>query len=196
SDLRLRLQRASVVAANGWLISGQKGFAKGERAIGSWDEDTITMAVEAARDALTEIDRAGVSQVVLASTSLPFADRQNAGVVKEALNLDDAVGALDVAGSQRAGTSALLQALYAAGGGAGRVLCLASEKRRTQPGSEAEVIGGDAAAGFLVGEGEVVAEFVGAHSVSTDFVDHFRSEGQEFDYGWEARWVRDEGFGK
>ena len=121
------------MAANGWFNSGQKGFAKGERAIGGWDEDTITMAVEAARDALTELDRSGVSQVVLASTSLPFADRQNAGVVKEALNLADEVAALDVAGSQRAATSALLQSLYAAAGGAGQVLCLASEKRRTQP---------------------------------------------------------------
>ena len=29
-----------------------------------------------------------------------------------------------------------------------------------------------------------------------DFVDHFRGESEEFDYGWEERWIRDEGYTK
>lgn len=193
---RLRLQRQAIAQAHAWFAPGLKALAKGERAMANWDEDAITMAVEAARDCLGPLDRQRVARVVLASTSHPFSDRQNAGIVKEALNLPDAVATLDVAGSQRAGTSALLDALYAARGGAGDILCLASEKRRTQPASELELITGDAAAGFLVGEGELAAEFLGGHSVSIDFVDHFRSQGQEFDYGWESRWVRDEGYGK
>ncbi|HXK47600.1 MAG TPA: 3-oxoacyl-[acyl-carrier-protein] synthase III C-terminal domain-containing protein, partial [Deltaproteobacteria bacterium] len=31
---------------------------------------------------------------------------------------------------------------------------------------------------------------------SCDFVDHYKGSGKEFDYGWEERWVRDEGYGK
>ncbi len=193
---RLRLQRQAVVAANAWFNAGLRANGKGERAMASWDEDAITMAVEAARDTLTGLDRGRVNKVVLASTSLPFADRQNAGVVKEALNLSDEVASMDVSGSQRAGASALLDALQASKGGAGEILCLAAEKRAAAPASELELTSGAAAAGLLVGEGEVVAEFLGGHSSSIDFVDHFRSEGQEFDYGWEARWVRDEGYAK
>jgi hydroxymethylglutaryl-CoA synthase len=194
---RLRLQRQAVAEAHAWFAPGLRSLGRGERAMANWDEDPITMAVEAARDGLNGLDRDRVSRVVLASTSHPFVDRQNAGVVKEALNLGDAVGALDVGGSQRAGTSALIDALQAAKGGAGDVLCIASEKRRAAPASELEMVGGDAAAALLVGEGdEVGAEFLGAHSLTIDFVDHFRSEGQEFDYGWEARWVRDEGYSK
>ncbi|MDB5448317.1 MAG: hypothetical protein JWQ97_3634 [Phenylobacterium sp.] len=193
---RLRLQRQSVAAAHAWYAPGLRGLGKGERSMCSWDEDALTMSVEAARDALTDLDRARVRRVVMASTSLPFADRQNAGVTKEALNLDDGVGAMDVGGSQRAATSALMDALYAAKGGAGEVLVVAAEKRHAQAASEMEMMAGDAAAAFLVGEGDVAAEFVGGRSISVDFVDHYRSEGQEFDYGWEPRWIRDEGYAK
>ena len=193
---RLRLQRAAVAAAHAWFAPGLRGLAKGERAMSSWDEDSITMAVEAGRDVLEGLDRARVARVVLASTTAPFADRQNAGVIKEALNLSDGVGALDVGGSQRAATSALMDALAAVRGGAGETLCLTAEKRRAQPASELELTGGDAAAGFLVGEGVVAANFLGGHSSTIDFVDHFRGGGRDFDYNWEARWVRDEGYAK
>jgi hydroxymethylglutaryl-CoA synthase len=193
---RLRLQRQVVVQAHAWFAPGLKDLGQGERAMANWDEDAVTMAVEAARDCLTGLERRRVARVILASTSHPFLDRQNAGIVKEALNLADSVGSMDVCGSQRAATSALLNALYAAKGGAGETLCLSSEKRRARPGSELELTTGDAAVGLLVGEVDVVAEFLGGHSVSIDFVDHFRSEHQDFDYGWEARWVRDEGYAK
>ncbi|CAN7650891.1 3-hydroxy-3-methylglutaryl CoA synthase [Phenylobacterium sp. LjRoot219] len=191
---RKRLQRAAIYSTNAWFAPGLKGLAKGERAVGDWDEDVITMAVEAARDTLEGVDRATVGSLSLASTSLPFVDRLNSGVVKEALNLADGIAALDVTGSQRAGTSALLQALAAAAGGRGPHLCLASEMRKSRPASEAELTTGDAAAGLLVGAGEPVARFLGAHSVTADFVDHYRSAGMTFDYAWESRWVRDEGY--
>ena len=31
-------------------------------------------------------------------------------------------------------------------------------------------------------------------SISDDFVDHFRGPNEEFDYNWEERWIRDEGY--
>ncbi len=193
---RLRLQRAAVAGAHAWFAPGLRGLGKGERAMASWDEDSITMAVEAARDCLGDLDRGAVSRVVLASTSLPFMDRQNAGVVKEALNLSDNVAALDVTGSQRAGTSALIDAFLAAQAAQSPVLCLASELRQTTPASEMELISGDAAVGLLLGDGNTVADLVAAHSTTIDFVDHFRAAGRDADYGWEGRWVRDEGYAK
>src|ERR1700753_512821 len=106
-----RLQRAVILAAHGWFAGGLRGLAAGERAVANWDEDTITMAVEAARDCLTGLDRDSVKAITLASTTLPYADRLNSGVVKEALTLSGAVGASDATGALRAGTSALIQAL-------------------------------------------------------------------------------------
>ena len=187
-----RLQRSAAYAANAWFAPGLKGAAKGERATASWDEDPITMAVEAARDLLGESDRSCVAALSLASTTLPFADRLNAGVVKEALNLSDAVFASDQTGSQRCATSALIGALS----GSSTHLVLASDLRKARPASEAELSQGDAAAAILVGQGDVIARLIGSHSVTVDFVDHFRSQGQDFDYTWESRWIRDEGHTK
>lgn len=193
---RLRLQRASVYESVGWFNPGLKGLAKGERAAANWDEDPITMAVEAARDCLTDRDRGELSRVFLASTTLPNADRLNAGIVKEALNLSDEVGVTDFAGSQRAGTSALIQALDAAAGVDRAILCVAAERRKARPASEGELQQGDAAAAMLVGKGKPIARYLGATSLTIDFVDHFRETGRDFDYGWESRWVRDEGYAK
>ena len=192
-----RLQRAAVYAANAWFAPGLKGQSKGERAIACWDEDTVTMAVEAARDCLTGLDRAAVSGVTLASTTLPFADRLNAGLVKEALCLSDAITANDQTGSLRAGTSALIQALN----GRNATLVAAADLRKARPASEGELVQGDAAAALLVGPsgaglGEVAATLLGSHSITVDFVDHFRATGADFDYGWESRWIRDEGHTK
>ncbi len=199
---RLRLQRSVVAQAHHWFAPGLKGLARGERAMANWDEDAITMAVEAARDALAPAQREAVGTVVLASTSAPFADRQNSGIVKEALNLGDAVLTLDASGSQKCGTGALIQALrtQSQGGshdpdGPGRqVLCIASEHARARPASEAELINGDAAAAIVTGDGPGIARFLGSHSVSVDFVDHFRGQGVDYDYNWESRWIRDEGY--
>ncbi|MEO5598470.1 MAG: OB-fold domain-containing protein [Novosphingobium sp.] len=191
---RNRLQRAAIHATNKWFAGGLGGLAKGEKAIANWDEDAVTMALEAARDALEGFDRTQLATVTLASTTLPFADRLNAGIVKEALNLDDAIAAFDLTGSQRAATSGLIQALAAAKGGAGPQLAIASELRLSKPASENEMVYGDAAAALLIGEGEVIARSLGSHSITIDFVDHYRSSGMETDYGWEARWIRDEGY--
>lgn len=189
---RRRLQRAAIHAANKWFAPGLSGLARGERAVANWDEDAITMAVEAARDCLTDIDRSRIDGLTLASPTLPFADRLNAGVVKEALNLPDTVAAADATGSLRAGTSALIQALDA-----GRTrLIVAADLRKARAASEGELNQGDAAAAILVGSGEPIARVLHLRTTTADFVDHFRATGQEYDYGWEARWIRDEGYTK
>src|SRR3990172_1419039 len=84
---RLRLQRTAIAAANTWFNPGLRGLARGERAMANWDEDAVTMAVEAARDCLTGFDRGAVGSLYLASTTHPFDDRQNASIAAGALHL-------------------------------------------------------------------------------------------------------------
>ena len=189
---RLRLQRKSIAAANTWFAPGLRGLAKGERAMANWDEDSITMAVEAARDCLAGRDRSAIRQLMLASTTHPYDDRQNAGIVANALNLPSALAVLDVTGSQRAGTSALATGLASANGG--EILVAASEHRRAKAASPQEMHYGDGAAALLVGKGKPVARLLAAHSETVDFVDHFRGADAEHDYAWEERWIRDEGY--
>jgi len=191
---RLRLQRKSVAAANAWFAPAQRGLAKGERAMANWDEDSITMAVEAARDCLAGQERASIGQLILASTTHPYDDRQNAGIAANALNLPSALAVLDVTGSQRAGTSALATALGSASGAA--MLVMAAEHRRAKAASPQEMHYGDGAAALLVGKGKPVARLLASHSETVDFVDHFRGADADHDYVWEERWIRDEGYMK
>ena len=192
---KARLQRAEIAAAHAWVAPGLKGLAKGERTHANWDEDAVTMAVEAARDALAGDEGAGIAGVYMASTSFPFADRQNAGIVADALALPRGLLTLDLGSSQRAGTSALGVALKAAAGTDGPVIVVGSEKCTTKPASTLEMTRGDGAAALIVGRGDdVIARLIGQHTEAVDFVDHFRESGAEFDYTWEERWVRDEGY--
>lgn len=191
---RLRLNRASIAAAHKWAMPGLRGMAKGERSMCNWDEDAITMAVEAARDCLTGRERSDIGGVFFASTTLPFLDRQNAGVISAALNLEHGISSLDIAGSQRAGTSALITALRSTG--EGDTLLAAADARKARPASSGEMQFGHGAAALTIGTGNIIARLVGSYTVTTDFVDHFRGEGQEFDYGWEERWIREEGYSK
>jgi len=187
---RLRLQRRAIADANGWLNAALKSQAKGERAICNWDEDTVTMAVEACRDALAGRDRAAVQAIHLCSTTLPFLDRLNAGIVAQALDLDDEISALDIAATQRAGTSALRTALAARQD----ALIVASDNRRAKAASPVEIASGDGAAAILLGEGASIAVLRASATVAADFVDHYRSMEAPFDYQWEERWIRDSGY--
>lgn len=191
---RLRLSRQAVVAANAWYAPELKGKAKGHRSMANWDEDSITMAVAAARDALGGQDTQGiVREVFLVSSTLPFAERLNAGVVAEALNLDESVSALDITGSQCAALAGLSQALASAGAHKGTVLLTAADGRRTRAASAQELDYGDGAAALLLGQDNVIAQVLGQASLTVDFIDHFRLSGREIDYYGEERWVRDEG---
>ena len=193
---RRRLQRQAIVEANSWFNAGLRGYAKGERAMCNWDEDSLTMAVEAARDCLQSERPEDISAIFLASTTLPFADRQNAGIMATALNFSENLMTMDVSSSQRAGTTALINALQLAAGGA-NVLFATAEKRRAKSASASEMLYGDAAAALLLGQGDdVVAELLGHHQLATDFVDHYRGQNEDFDYNWEERWIRDEGYMK
>ena len=198
---RRRLQRKAIADANKWFAPGLAGAARGEKAMANWDEDAVTMAVEAGRNCLPAADpvrdRASVDAIYFASTSMPFSDRQNAGIAAGALQLSQTIPSTDVSSSMRAGTSALLAALDAAQSGRAKApLLIAGEKRKARAASSDEMRYGDAGAALSFGQSNVVARFVGSHSVTLDFVDHFRGEGEDYDYGWEERWIRDEGYTK
>ena len=187
---RRRLQRSAIAAANTWFDASLRGLARGERTMCSWDEDTVTMAVEAARD----MGPAAQTQALfLASTTHPFAVRQNAGIVAEALNLESDLRTMDVAGSLRASTTALMSALDAAAAGA-QAIVVAADRRKARAGSPMEMLSGDGAAALQVGSEGEIATLLGSATVAADFIDHFRASGDAYDYAWEDRWIRDEGW--
>ncbi len=194
---RLRLDRMAIFQNMGWFAPAIVMVAQGERSMCNWDEDTLTMAVAASRDCLIGKDKGTLNGLYLASTTLPFADRQNAGIVATALNMPSSILASDFTASQKAGTTALLAAIESVKSGErDNILVTATDKRETKPGYFYEMWFGDGAASLMVGSEDVIAEFKGSHSVSYDFVPHYRGANRKFDYMWEERWTRDEGYAK
>jgi len=188
---QLRMAKAAIADAHAWALPNLKSLARGERALCSWDEDAITMAVQASRECLGAYPAPRPAGLQFASTTAPFADLQNAAIVSGALRLPAQMPCQDVSGSTRAGLTALAQTLQY--GGAEDRLVVASDRRHARPGSTQELTYGAGAAAFLTGEGDVLARYLGAQSISLAFVDHFRESGERYDYFGEERWIRDEG---
>lgn len=188
----LRLARSAIAEAVSWAVPGVKGLARGERAVANWDEDAITLAVEAGRDCLSGLPR-HATRVQLVSTTLPFADRSNSGIVADALCLPPATATEDLAGSRRGATSALARLARDTGE---TTLLIAADCRETRPGSVQEMNYGHGAAALLCGDGDPIAVVRGAASVHEDMVDQYRAADVDYDYALEERWVREEGYNK
>lgn len=194
---RMQLSRQAIYEANAWFAPSLKGKAKGARAFANWDEDSITMAVAAARDCVdVGVAREAVTHIFLASTSHPFVERSNAGLISQALRLKDEVEAYDLSGSSGSALTAF-SLIRSCTNGSGKIaLLLAADCRKARAGGGAELSYGDAAACLLWGNDGVIADLIGYHRHTVDFVDQFRKAASDYNYEWEERWVRDEGVAK
>jgi 3-hydroxy-3-methylglutaryl CoA synthase len=176
-----RLDRSTIAAVAG------SGGGKGTRTVASFDEDTTTMGVEAARLVWRHHARTVPIEALWFSTVAPaYLDKTNATTLHAALRLDPAVGAYDAIGSVRSGVGALRAALA----GSAAALVVTSDVRTGRPGSTDEANGGDAAAALLVGgpgDGDVLAELVGTASVTEEFLDRWRTPGEPRSHIWEER---------
>jgi len=191
----LRISRKTISAATGWL--GSTTGLPGEKAVANHDEDSLTMAVASAVDCLGETDREEIDELYFATTTSPYRERQGAVIVATALDLRPDIRTADFSNSVRAGTTALLSAYDTVKAGSARsVIVCASDCRQGKAGSSQEQSCGDGAAAILLGDGEAIATIEGFYSVSYDFVDYWRAEGDRFDRSWEDRWIRDIGYSK
>jgi 3-hydroxy-3-methylglutaryl CoA synthase len=179
----------------GWLNPAT--LLPGEKAVANYDEDSLTMAVAASMDCLKGVDRDKIDGVYFASISLPYKERQNAGIIATALNLGSAIRTADFTGSTRSGTTALLAACDSIEAGTSRnILVCAADCCAGKPGGAQEEANGDAGAAFLLGEEGVIANLQASHSLSYDFVDRWMADFDKFERVWEDRWIRDEAYNK
>ncbi|MDY6835009.1 MAG: 3-hydroxy-3-methylglutaryl CoA synthase, partial [Chloroflexota bacterium] len=184
-----RLSRDTVSAAWGGRSLG------GERSVANWDEDSLTMATEAAFNCISGLDRQGIGSVYFASTTAPYKEKQCAAIIASALDLSNEVFSVDFSNSLRSGTNALRAAIAAANGGSeGDILLVASDVRLGTPRTPDEQTFGDGAAAILIGSGGVAVEIERMHSVSADIADVWRKDGDTFVQSWEDRWVMLQGY--
>ncbi|SEF59024.1 3-hydroxy-3-methylglutaryl CoA synthase [Thermomonospora echinospora] len=165
-------------------VAGTGGGA-GTRTVASYDEDTTTMAVAAARHALRGAP-ARPRALWFATTEPAYLDKSNATAVHAALRLDRTVAAYDASGSVHSAMGALRAGLD----GAGPALVVASDLRTGLPGGPDEAAGGDGAAALLVGsdhDAPVLAEPLAWTSLTEEFLDRWRTPGAPASRLWEER---------
>ena len=172
------------------LLSGRKAEGGPERALAWADEDSVTMAVDAARLCLKDRARDDIDLLIFASTTHAFAEKQGAALIAAALGLPHEARTADIGHSLRGGTQALELANDAvAAGRARKALVLIADCRMGAPGSELERSGGDAAVAFLIGNEDVVASLSASASHAEEIVDVWRRGGDRFTHQWEDRFT-------
>ena len=176
-----RLDRKAIAAA-----LGAPGGA-GTRSVASYDEDTTSLGVEAARAALRAAPVARPDALFFA-TSLPaYLDKTNATAIHAALGLDAGTLACDMLGSVRSGAGALRAALQ----GGGLTLVVHADIRTGLPGGPDERDGGDGAAALLCADDSrelpVLAEPVAHASATAEFLERWRVPGEPASHQWEER---------
>ena len=174
---RYRLQRSALGATLGMPVG------RGARTVASHDEDPTTMAVEASRIAVGDAPVAPAS-VWFATSRAPYLDKTNATGIGAALQLDAHIGAYDVGGALRSSYAAL----RAASSSAEPALAALADVRFGLPGSDEEAWGGDGAAAFLFGDTDPIAAIASTASVSREFMDRWRAEGEAGPTKWDERW--------
>ena len=166
----------------------------GEKAVANFDEDSVTMAVAAGLSCLRGVDRSSVDGLLFASTTPPYSEKQCASIVATALDLRRDIFAADVTGVLRCGTTAVKMAMDSIGAGSARqVLVVASDTRLGAPRSDVERNLGDGAAALLLSNDGTVATIEGAHSITENMLDVWRSQGDPFVRSWEDRFMNEEG---
>ncbi|WP_214103694.1 OB-fold domain-containing protein [Acrocarpospora catenulata] len=152
----------------------------GARPVAGYDEDSTTLAVEAARRTLRRIPGFAPAELWFATSRPAYLERSNASAIAMALGLPEELAAYDAGGAIRSGAGAFRAALRAPA-----VVTLA-DLRYGLPGSEDELLGADAAAAFTTGENPV-AELLGGASRTMELLDRWRTPGAIRTRTWEER---------
>ncbi len=165
------------------------GAGKGERAVASFDEDAVSMAVEAARDAVR--GGVGLDALLFATLSPPYAEKLNTATIQAALDLPEQIASVELGGSSRMGIAGLLLGLDLAAGGRRALVC-AGDVVVGAPGGARESQGGDAAVAFVTGgDGDAIATLIGRASATIEILDVWRLPEERFGRQWEERFTAD-----
>lgn len=178
---------------NSWETKGQKG----ERSVANVDEDSLTMAVEAAMGCLHFFNREQVDALFFASTTAPYAEKSNSGLIAVACDLNDDVFVSDFAHCTKAGTSALKSAYDLVSANHDKnVLVTAADCRDAYPKSLQEQMFGDAAAAITIGSENVIAEIDHFTTLNYEITDLWRNAGEKYLNVGEGRFVYEMGYMK
>ena len=128
----------------------------GTKSVANYDEDSISMAVEAAFNCIDDFDPKQIDGLYFASTTPPFVEKQNASFIATVLDMREDIQTADYTNSTGAGTRALRDAYNTIkAGNAKNILIVVSDRRNPEPQSMDEFLYGDGAAADPSVDGDI-----------------------------------------
>jgi hydroxymethylglutaryl-CoA synthase len=179
---RIRVDEiARVWGANADEITG--GLGVFEKSVPDLDEDTATIAVEAARAAMVRraVDPEEIGAVYVGSESHPYAVKPTACTVGEAIRATPRMTAADYEFACKAGTAGIQTCMGLVASGMIRYgMAIGSDVAQGAPGDALEYTAAAGGAAFLIGNDRPIAEIHRTCSFTTDTPDFWRREGQDY----------------
>ncbi len=184
---RLRVPTAVIAAAWGRAADGRGPLR--EKSVPALDEDTATMAIEAARYALARAAASGgagggegvtekIRAVWVGTESKPYAVKPTSTIVAEAIGATPWVSAADFEFACKAGSEAMQAACaYVGSGMAERALAIGMDAAQGKPGDHLEMTAAAGGAAFLFSPADdAIATVEASCSYVTDTPDFFRRQ--------------------
>ncbi len=145
-----------------------------EKAVAGLDEDTVTMAVEAARRAMDMAEVSNLGAILVGTESKPYAVKPTSTIVAEVLGFHYVL-ASDLEFACKAGTEAIQMNMALVGSGMiDYGLAIGVDTAQGRPGDELEYTAGSGAAAFVIGPANesplaIIEESVSYVSDTPDF---------------------------
>jgi len=161
----------------------KKGLRVSEKSVPDRDEDTATIAVEAARSALSRssLNGADIGAIYVGSESHPYAVKPTATIVAEAVRATPELMAADFEFACKAGTAALQTCLgLVAADYIKYGMAIGADTSQGAPADALEYTAAAGGAAYVVGKNHVIAEIEDTYSFTTDTFDFWRREGQQY----------------
>jgi hydroxymethylglutaryl-CoA synthase len=162
--------------------SYKKGLKLNQKSVPGADEDTVTMSVEAARNALVRsggVTPDAIGALYIGSESHPYAVKPSGTIVAEAIGATPEIHIADLEFACKAGTEGLFlaQSLVKAGE-VTYAIGIGADTSQGAPGDALEYSAAAGAAAFVFGadEDKMVAEVLHTYSWTTDTPDFWRRE--------------------
>lgn len=152
-----------------------------EKAVADADEDTITISVEAGKNALScGINPGSIGALFVGSESHPYTVKPSGTVVAEALGLPRELMLADYEFACKAGTAAMQTCLAMVKAGMIEYgMAIGADTAQGRPGDALEYTAASGGAAFIIGKNPL-AVIEATCSYTTDTPDFWRREGQDY----------------
>lgn len=161
----------------------KKGLNVREKSVPYIDEDTATISVECARNAVKHagIDPTEIGAVYVGSESHPYAVKTTSTIVAEAIEATPELTAADYQFACKAGTAAIQTVMGLVSSKMIKYgLAIGADTSQGKPGDALEYTASAGGAAYVIGTENLIAVLHDTYSYTTDTPDFWRREGQEY----------------